>query len=941
MAGAAGAACTFSIPGQSGVGTFQSPFLLTGVHSGDTITISCTGLPPTTNGSATSVGTIEASPLAVSASPFSLAALAGDADINHGNITGAVTGSGTFNGTQVVGTTGGGGSAPFTPGLAGTYAGDPLAVCPPSQAQINDGLGMCVLSVANISATAAKGAVPTASDFMGEALLDFAGQPSPQVPPTISSVAPAAPGHSATLSDAPGAGTFWWAGGWWGGGYPGGSLTPAPFDIPNSNVFVNGVQATKSSVKVTAPVYCVYGGASATSCNQTGNPGTGHLFPAALGGSVAIPSNASGGTAAIQIFEPNNWGSAFAGNNTSNHNFPARDLTATGTIGLTHLGYWEMASDGGQFSFGTANFFGSMGGKPLVKPMVGMAPTSDGQGYWEVASDGGLFSFGDAHYYGSMGGKPLDQPIVGMAATPDGQGYWEVASDGGLFSFGDAHYYGSMGGKPLDQPIVGMAATPDGKGYWEVASDGGLFGFGDAKFHGSMGGKPLDKPIVAMAATPDGGGYWEVASDGGLFSFGDAHFYGSMGGKPLNKPIVDMWTNQTGNGYWEVASDGGIFSFGAAKFLGSMGGKPLNEPIVAGAFVPITSLTLAKSTTWTSYGAPGQAAGAVVPYKYVVTNTGSGPVENVGVTDSNTSVSCPSSTLAAGASETCTGNYTVTQSEVDAGNPLINSATATARTYQGLDLSSSASTVSLPNHATSSITMAKNTTSTGFAAATDTIPYTYLVTNTGTTTLSSVAVTDSAINPFTVSQGGTATPITVMCPDGTLAPTAHETCTSTYTVTQSDVDSGQACPSGCYGSVTNTAQAKAQTPGGATVSTPDQSLTVESTGATASATFSFSSPTTGYTASDQTIEFDYHVTNTGTISIFVGFNDSLGLSPNCPDNGNGLAPGDSETCVADYTTTTADVTAGSVTDMASLAGADFDFGNPVTSSTQTVTVNKT
>jgi len=46
------------------------------------------------------------------------------------------------------------------------------------------------------------------------------------------------------------------------------------------------------------------------------------------------------------------------------------------------------------------------------------------QGYWEVASDGGIFSFGSAHFYGSTGGKALNAPIVAMAATPDGGGYW-------------------------------------------------------------------------------------------------------------------------------------------------------------------------------------------------------------------------------------------------------------------------------------------------------------------------------------------------------------------------------------------------------------------------------------------------------------------------------------------------------------------------------------
>ena len=90
-----------------------------------------------------------------------------------------------------------------------------------------------------------------------------------------------------------------------------------------------------------------------------------------------------------------------------------------------------------------------------------MATTADGGGYWEVATDGGIFSFGDATFHGSMGGTPSTQPIVGMATTADGGGYWEVATDGGIFSFGDATFHGSMGGVPLNQPIVGMATTAE------------------------------------------------------------------------------------------------------------------------------------------------------------------------------------------------------------------------------------------------------------------------------------------------------------------------------------------------------------------------------------------------------------------------------------------------------------------------------------------------
>ncbi len=242
--------------------------------------------------------------------------------------------------------------------------------------------------------------------------------------------------------------------------------------------------------------------------------------------------------------------------------------------------YWMDASDGGIFTFGNAGFYGSAGGMPLNRPVVGMAPSASKKGYWLVASDGGIFSYGDAAFLGSMGGKPLNAPIVGMAAVPDGGGYWLVASDGGIFSFGDAAFHGSMGGKPLNKPIVGMASTSDGQGYWLVASDGGIFSFGDAAFHGSMGGQPLNKPIVGMASTSDGLGYWLVASDGGIFSFGDARFLGSAGGTPLNKPAVGMAGTPDNGGYWIAASDGGIFNYGDANFGGSMGGQPLNKPVV-------------------------------------------------------------------------------------------------------------------------------------------------------------------------------------------------------------------------------------------------------------------------------------------------------------------------------------------------------------------------
>ncbi len=218
--------------------------------------------------------------------------------------------------------------------------------------------------------------------------------------------------------------------------------------------------------------------------------------------------------------------------------------------------------------------------------VVGMAPTPGGGGYWMVGADGGVFSFGTAQFYGSTGAIRLNAPIVGMAAAPGGTGYWLVASDGGVFSFGTAQFYGSTGAIRLNAPIVGMAVAPGGTGYWLVASDGGVFSFGTARFYGSTGSLRLNAPVVAMAATPQGQGYWLVASDGGIFTFGNAPFLGSEGGARLNAPVVGMAGTPGGTGYWLVASDGGIFTFGNAPFFGSEGGIQLAAPAVGMAATP-------------------------------------------------------------------------------------------------------------------------------------------------------------------------------------------------------------------------------------------------------------------------------------------------------------------------------------------------------------------
>jgi hypothetical protein len=243
-------------------------------------------------------------------------------------------------------------------------------------------------------------------------------------------------------------------------------------------------------------------------------------------------------------------------------------------------GYWQVASDGGIFTFGSANFYGSTGNIRLNKPVVSMAVTPDGNGYWLVASDGGIFAYGDAQFYGSTGNIVLNKPIIAMIPSLDGGGYLLVASDGGVFAFGDATFDGSTGGDPPPYPITAAAPGFLNGGYWMVDANGQVFNFGNAPAEGSPSSAPDGYTISGIAPTHDDHGYWLSSWNGNVADFGDAVDYGSMYGTPLNSAVIGVTATPDGGGYWLQGKDGGIFSFGDAPFLGSMGGLPLNAPMV-------------------------------------------------------------------------------------------------------------------------------------------------------------------------------------------------------------------------------------------------------------------------------------------------------------------------------------------------------------------------
>ena len=257
-------------------------------------------------------------------------------------------------------------------------------------------------------------------------------------------------------------------------------------------------------------------------------------------------------------------------------------------------------------------------------PVVAVVPTPTGAGYWQIASDGGVFTFGDAQFYGSLGGARLNSGIVAVTRTPSGAGYWLTAADGGVFSFGDAQFFGSLGSVRLNAPIVGITATPTGNGYWLTASDGGVFSFGDAQFFGSLGGIRLNAPVVGIAATPTGKGYWLTGADGGMFSFGDAQFYGSLGGVTLAAPVVAIAPTPTGHGYWLTGKDGGMFAFGDAPFLGRVTYTPPAQPAPQPSTAPqLAGQLLTSRATFQTVHASGIADNANARQNIVDTANGS------------------------------------------------------------------------------------------------------------------------------------------------------------------------------------------------------------------------------------------------------------------------------------------------------------------------------
>jgi hypothetical protein len=250
------------------------------------------------------------------------------------------------------------------------------------------------------------------------------------------------------------------------------------------------------------------------------------------------------------------------------------DPTVVSVVNRT--GYWIALADGTVRAFsnngvGAPALLGDMSGKPLNKPIRGIAATPSRRGYWLYATDGGVFAFGDAQFYGSMGGRPLVSPIVSMSSTPTGRGYWQFAADGGVFAFGDAAFYGSMGGIKLNAAVVDAVTVSSGRGYYLLGADGGVFRFGPDATIGYNAVDAASTPTTysAIVLTARGTGLRIISNRGAVNNSGLAiPLIDSNTTVPLSLVVDVASNNEPGSttGYYLLLADGGIFNYGVPYY---------------------------------------------------------------------------------------------------------------------------------------------------------------------------------------------------------------------------------------------------------------------------------------------------------------------------------------------------------------------------------------
>jgi large repetitive protein len=361
-------------------------------------------------------------------------------------------------------------------------------------------------------------------------------------------------------------------------------------------------------------------------------------------------------------------------------------------------------------------------------------------------------------------------------------------------------------------------------------------------------------------------------------------------------------------------------------------------------------LTVAKTVT---AGANPAQVGETLTYQIITTNTGNQTIQGIAVSDplipalTCTTGGAPAPAnvlLLPGEAISCTGTYTIQQADIDAqvidGGVVVlqNTATASGSDPQGATVEGTGSTNHPLEAAAASIETVKVIEpepgpDDAFAVLGQQVNFRVTVTNTGNITLNNVRVTDD-LEPGTT------------CTIPTLAPTATDnSCTFSYSVTQADLDAQFGTPPNTFGGFINTATAVAQP---ATAGAPEVSDEGEvfAKGPTNEPGFTLvKTPiTTSFDAVGDVLTYSYTVANTGNVTLTaqpVVTDDRIGTF-NCGTIPvGGLLPANFVTCEATYTVTQADVNAGSVTNIASVASTQVPLPTVPGAAQDTATVNGT
>ncbi|MCD9197465.1 DUF7507 domain-containing protein [Aeromicrobium wangtongii] len=340
------------------------------------------------------------------------------------------------------------------------------------------------------------------------------------------------------------------------------------------------------------------------------------------------------------------------------------------------------------------------------------------------------------------------------------------------------------------------------------------------------------------------------------------------------------------------------YKFGLSAATGGQNDVHLIRNALVQSVVPLSQLQLEKQVDRSGQPLPAViTAGTVIPYQYTVTNAGQETLSTLDITDDRITgaITCDATTLppapAAGSTTVCRGTYTVTAADVAAGS-VVNTATATAVSPGGDDITSPEATVTVP--LVSALSLTKTVQTPGPYEGGQEIEYQYTVTNTGGSTVSNIDVTDDRVGAEAL-----------VCQENLLDPGASTTCTGTYVIDAAQADAS--------GRIVNTAVATGLSPIGQNVQSPQAQATITLGTDPALSLEKTASPTT-VTAVGQQVTYSFLVTNTGNVPIgnIAVVEDSFtgsGTLPDatCPAEPAQLAPGDSVVCTSVYTVTAADL----------------------------------